>query len=305
MELSYYPGCTLKTRGKGLEASAIASMAALDIELEELPRWNCCGTVYSFAEDDLMHHLAPARNLVRVKEQGRSKVVTLCSFCYNTLKRVNLLMKSDEEKRNAINAAMDEEIDYSGEMEVVHLLAVLRDDVGWEAISHRVRLPLNGLRVAPYYGCTLHRPKEVAIEPSHKRTALPDLLETLGAAVADFPDADTCCGSYLIVSNPDIVLNRTREILTSALMSGAEALVLSCPLCDANLGQMQRELRERGDFPEMPLIYFTQLLGLSLGLNPDVCHFELNYIDPRPLLQSKGLFPLTTVAGAMSGEGRG
>ena len=88
MKLSYYPGCTLKTKAKDLETSAIAAMAALGVELEELPRWNCCGTVYSFAEDDLMHHVASVRNLVRVKEQGQNKVVTLCAFCYNTLKRV-------------------------------------------------------------------------------------------------------------------------------------------------------------------------------------------------------------------------
>ncbi len=296
MELSYYPGCTLKTKAKNLETSAIASMAILGVELKELPRWNCCGTVYSFADDDLVHHLAAVRNLIRVKEQGEGKVVTICSFCYNTLKRVNLLMRKDAEKRNAINDFMDEEMDYNGEVEVVHLLEVLRDDIGWKAISEQVKLPLKGLKVAPYYGCTLHRPTEIAIEPPHKPTALPELLQALGAEVIDSPDADKCCGSYLIVSNPDTVLNRTRDILTSAQGKGAEVLTLSCPLCASNLEQKQGELRQRENFPEMPILYFTQLLALSLGLDPSVCHFELNHIDPQPLLQSKGLLPLTTAA---------
>ena len=106
MDLSYYPGCTLKTKGKNLEDSTIASMQALGINLVELPRWNCCGTVFSFADDDLIHHLAPIRNLIRAKEAGDSKVVALCSFCYNTLKRVNLLIKNDPEKRNTINNFM-------------------------------------------------------------------------------------------------------------------------------------------------------------------------------------------------------
>ena len=103
MDLSYYPGCTLKTKTKNFEDSAVASMATLGVNLVELPRWNCCGTVYSLAEDDLVHHLAAVRTLIRVEEQGSSKVVTLCSFCYNTLKRANLLMSHSQEKRNTLN----------------------------------------------------------------------------------------------------------------------------------------------------------------------------------------------------------
>ncbi len=296
MKLSYYPGCTLKTKANDLESSAITAMFALGIELEELPRWNCCGTVYSFAEDDLMHHLASVRNLIRVKEQGNDKLVTLCSFCYNTLKRVNLLMKSDSEKLSTINSFMDEELDYSGDVEVVHLLEVLRDDIGWEEISKKVKLPLKELKVAPYYGCTLHRPIEVAIEPLQKATALSDLLQSLGATAINFPDTNTCCGSYQIVANPDLVLNRTRDILASAQKSGSEILAVSCPLCEANLGLKQRELIKNENLPEIPVIYFTQLLALSLGLDPEVCKFELNTIDPRPMLQSKGLLPVATPA---------
>jgi heterodisulfide reductase subunit B len=297
MKLSYYPGCTLKTKARDLETSAIASMAALGVELEELPRWNCCGTVYSFAEDDLMHHLASVRNLVRVKEQGHDKVVTLCAFCYNTLKRVNLLVRGDPEKLSAINAFMDEEADYDGSVEVVHLLEVLRDDVGWDNVSRQVKVPLKDLKVAPYYGCTLHRPAEAAIEPMNRRKALPDLLRALGAAPVSFPEADLCCGSYQIVANPGVVLSRTRDILTSALTSGAEIVAVSCPLCASNLGLKQRELREKEGFPGMPIVYFTQLMALALGLGPDACMFELDYADPRPLLESKGLLPLAVVAG--------
>jgi len=300
MKLSYYPGCTLKTKAKGLETSAIAAMAALGIELEELPRWNCCGTVYSFAEDDLMHHIASVRNLIRVREEGQSKVVTLCAFCYNTLKRVNLLMKSETDKLDAINSFMDEEPDYDGGVEVVHLLEVLRDDVGWEEISRRVKVPLRELKVAPYYGCTLHRPLEAAIESPNKPTALPELLRALGAMSVDFPDANTCCGSYQIVANPDIVLNRARDILTSARMRGAEVLAVSCPLCESNLGQKQRELVEKENFEVMPIVYFTQLMALALGLAPGVCQFDLNNVDPRPLLQSKGLLSPVTAAGEAS-----
>jgi len=290
MDLSYYPGCTLKTKAKNLEDPTIASMQALGINLVELPRWNCCGTVFSFADDDLIHHLAPIRNLIRAKEAGDSKVVTLCSFCYNTLKRANLLIKNDPEKRNTINSFMEEEIDYEGEVEPVHLLETLRDEVGWESISEKVKLPLKGLKVAPYYGCTLLRPREAAIDQPETPTVFHQLLEALGATVVDFPSATECCGSFQIVSNPDCVLECAWKILSSALRSGAEALVLSCPMCDFNLGQRQQELALRySQFKPIPILYFTQLLALALGLGPEVCRFELNYVDPRPLLESKKL----------------
>jgi len=290
MRISYYPGCTLKTKSKNLEDSALASMAALGVELVELQRWNCCGTVYSLADDDLVHHLAPLRNLIRAKEEGNSKVVTLCAFCYNTLQRANLLVRNDPEKRKTINSFMDEEEDYEGEVEVVHLLQVLRDDVGWEKLYEQIKLPLKGLKLAPYYGCTLLRPEEAAIDHVEQPTILLELLQTLGAEVVDFPAAAKCCGSYQIVSNPEFVVDCASNILSSALRCGAEVLVTSCPLCDFNLSQMQGELAHRdSEFREMPILYFTQLLALSLGLGPEACRFDLNYIDPRPLLKSKGL----------------
>jgi len=290
MDLSYYPGCTLKTKAKNFEDSAIASMAALGVNLVELPRWNCCGTVYSLAEDDLVHHLAAVRTLIRVVEQGNSKVVTLCSFCYNTLKRADLLMKNSEEKRNTLNSFMDEEIDYSGQVEVVHLLQVLRDDLGWEAITQKVKTPLQNLKVAPYYGCALLRPREAAIDQLERPTVLQELLQTLGATVVDFPFATECCGSFQIVSNPDFVTERAHAILDLALRRGAEAIVLSCPLCNFNLGQRQIELKQKySDFQEIPIVYFTQLLALSLSVDPKVCRFDQNFGEPQTLLQSKRL----------------
>ena len=291
MKLSYYPGCTLKTKARNLDSTTVASMGALGIALEELPRWNCCGTVYSFADDDLMHHLAPFRNLIRVQEEGQNRVVTVCSFCYNTLKRVNQLVQHDAEKMKTINMFMDEEPDYKGQVQVVHLLEVLRDDVGFENIARQVKRPLNGLKVAPYYGCTLHRPIEAAIEPPHRRTSLPQLLEALGATPVPFADADTCCGSYQAVARPEIVTKRVKEIITSSRTSGADVIAVSCPLCECNLRQKQKDLREQGDWTEMPILYFTQLMALALGLDPALDACDSPGADPRPLLESRGLLP--------------
>jgi heterodisulfide reductase subunit B len=290
MSLAYYPGCTLKTRAKNLEEPAVVSMEALGLKLDEVPRWNCCGAVYSLAEDDLIHRVAPVRNLVRVKKQGKTQLVTICAFCLNTLKRANLLMRDDVEKRDTLNDFIDEGIDYSGEVKVVHLLEVLRDDIGWGALSQKVKLPLRQLKVAPYYGCTLLRPREVAIDNVENPTVLGDFLKALGASPIDFAESTTCCGSYQVVSSPDGISQYARPILNSALSHGAEALVLACPLCDYNLGRAQKELaKKQSGFKEMPLFYFTQLLALALGLGPKVCHFELNHGSPESLLSEKGL----------------
>jgi heterodisulfide reductase subunit B len=290
MKVSYYPGCTLKTKAKNLEDAAVAAMAALGVELVELPRWNCCGAVHSLADDDLIHHVAPVRDLIRVKEQGNDKVVTICSMCYNTLARANLLMREDEEKRQTINLFMDEEVDYQGDVEVIHLLQFLRDEIGWDAVREKIKVPLSGLKIAPYYGCTLQRPREIGIEPPGSFQYMAELIEALGASPVDFPGADLCCGSYQVLGNPDAARRAVRAVLQSARQSGAEALILSCPLCEFNLSLNQGTLVQEGELSEsIPTFYFTQLLAIALGLDPEHCRFTLNDRAAVDLLKRKQL----------------
>ena len=290
MTFSYYPGCTLKTKASNLEDSALACMEALGIEVTELPTWYCCGTVYSLANDDLTRLLAPLRNLIRIRDEGGGKAVTLCSFCYNTLKRANGVMREDAEKRTALNGFLDEEADYSGEVRVVHLLEILRDEIGWEGVAQQVRRPLDGLKLAPYYGCTLLRPEGAGIDHPERPTVLRDFIEALGGEAVNFPFAAECCGAFQVVNHPELVQECAWNILSSALRWGAEALVTSCPLCEYNLSRRQEELTQKySDYRRVPILYFTQALALSLGLAPKVCRFELNGVDPRPLLERKGL----------------
>jgi len=297
MNLSYYPGCTLKTRARNFEESAIAAMAALDVNLVELPRWNCCGTVYSLAEDDLVHHVASVRNLMRVREQGNDKVVTLCSFCYNTLKRANMVMKDSPDKRFAINSFMDEERAYEGQVEVLHLLQLLRDEIGWPKIAEHVKKPLNNLKIAPYYGCTLLRPESAAIDSAEKPAILQDLLRALGCNPVDFPMETECCGSFQVVNNKDFATERAYSILSSATRQGAEAVAVSCPLCEYNLRQGQTLLKQQHpDFKGVPTVFFTQLMALALGLDPAVCRFDLNSVETRTWLKDRGLVPQEIVA---------
>jgi heterodisulfide reductase subunit B len=290
MKVSYYPGCTLKTKARNLEESALASLVALGVELEELSRWNCCGAVHSLTDDDLIHQVAPVRDLVRALEQGSDTVVTLCSMCYNTLARANRLMREDEVKRGTINAFMDEERDYAGEVEVVHFLSFLRDRVGWEALSSKVRKPLVGMKVAPYYGCTLLRPREVAIEPTGHPSLMKEFLSALGAEAVDFGDKTLCCGSYQILAHPDAALDVSGRILQNAVDAGADSLILTCPLCEFNLGKNQKKLLASGKISrEVPVYYFTQLLAVALGLDDAVCRFDLSDASALEFLKCKNL----------------
>lgn len=285
MKIPYFPGCTLYTKGKGFDASGRASAKALGFELVELPEWNCCGATFPLATDNLMSFVAPTRVLVNAKKEG-SKLVTLCSICYNVLKRTNRLLREDEEKREKINLFIEEE--YAGEVEVIHLLELLRQEIGFEALSERVRNKLEGLTVAPYYGCLLLRPfDEIGLDDPEEPTILDDLLRSLGCQVANFPHKTECCGSYLVMSSTQVSTELSYAILSSASRHGAEAVVTSCPLCQFNLDHRQAEMsRKYSGFVPIPILYFTQLLGIALGLDSVDYGFEKHYVDPRPLLNN-------------------
>jgi len=276
MKLTYYPGCTLKTKAANLEDSALAALEALGIEARELERWNCCGAVFSLADDDLLHHLAPVRNLIRVQEAGCDTVVTLCSQCYNVLARANLLMRGDAEKRDTINRFMDEEPDYAGGVEVVHYLKLLEQRVGWDALRARVKVPLTGLKVAPFYGCTLIRPADVALAAADEQL-FEGFLAALGAEPVAYAAARECCGAYQGLAHPAEGMRRAGKVLATVARAGADAIALSCPLCEYNLGTRQAAaLAEAGVSTPIPTYYFTQLLAVALGLEAEVCRLELN-----------------------------
>ena len=285
MRIPYYPGCTLKTTAKNFEDSAIAALKVLNVELVELKRWNCCGTVYSLASDDLMHKLAPVRNLIRVREEDGSKVLTLCSMCYNTLKQANLFFREDKEASQKMNEFMYRERDYEGDVEVLHILGFLRDEIGFDQIAKKVKKKLAGLKVAPYYGCLLLRPGEVAIDDPENPSVFEDLFESLGVQTVDFPYRNECCGAYQTVDRVDLVAERTRKMINLARSIGANILATSCPLCQFNLETRQKDVKGKWtDFEEMPVVYFTQILGAALGVRREDLGFELNLFNPSELI---------------------
>jgi len=291
MKICYYPGCTLKNHAKNFEDSTICSLNTIGVEVDELKRWNCCGTVFSLTTDDLIHHVAPIRNLIRVKEANYDKVMTVCAMCYNTLKRANERIKSDPESMDILNNFMDrEEVQYDGGVQVFHLLEFLKGEIGFENLANKVVKPLKKLKIASYYGCLLIRPQEIGFDDMENPTILEDLMTELGADSLDFPYKTECCGAYQTVDRPDIIADRTNKILTSAKDQGAEMVVVSCPLCAFNLDQRQKQTVEKyPEFKHIPVLYFTQALAIALGCPEETLRFDLNFIDPKPILKEKGL----------------
>lgn len=285
--LPYYPGCTLNTVAKPFDLSARRAMALLGVELAELEKWNCCGASFPLTPNNVIGLTGPVNVLVQSQKAGGT-VSTLCSFCYNTLKRTNLAMAEDTERRAVVNDFLGES--YAGEVQVLHLLEVLRDRVGFAEVKKRTRRDLKKLRVAAYYGCTLLRPKAVAIDQPEAPRIFEDFLEAIGCEAIEFPHRGECCGSHLAMSNEAVVIKLSGAVLASAQAFGAEVITTTCPLCFYNLERSQKHAAEgNGDASAMPILYFTQLLGLALGMPEEELEFGGNLSDPRPLLRARGL----------------
>ena len=290
MKMLYYPGCTLKTSAKNLEESAFAIMNAFGHELVEMEDWNCCGVVASLSQDDLMKHLAPLRNLIHVQDQGEKKVITLCDMCCNTLKQTNLRVKENPDDLETLNLFMDRENDYKKKVEVIHFLEFLRDEIGFNNIKKKVKNPLKDMKIMPYYGCMMLRPREVAIDDAEEPTILTDLMNALGAEVVDNPFKVECCGSYHTIEEKELVSRRAHRITNFAIERDADAMVLSCPLCRFNLDTRGKEAEKMFEgYKQIPTYYYTQLIACALGLDPIVYGFDQHVVDPTLLLKKKGI----------------
>ncbi|MEW6217358.1 MAG: CoB--CoM heterodisulfide reductase iron-sulfur subunit B family protein [Candidatus Bipolaricaulota bacterium] len=259
--LAYFPGCAMKDQARPDENGALQALALLGYEIEEIPRWNCCGTVYSLAQDDLMRHVGPVRNLVRVQGMGEKRVLTLCAMCYGTLTRSARFVE-EPERLERINAFMDTEDDFRGGIEVVHLLTLLRDEVGYEVLASKVKRSLDGLKVATYYGCVLLRPREFAVDDPERPEVMERVVEGLGGTPTVFPERMECCGAYLTVGRSDVVADRAGRILRSARGNGADLVVTTCPLCQFNLDE-----RRPAGAPSLPVLYLGQLLAWAMGVD--------------------------------------
>ena len=288
MNYPYFPGCTLYTKGKSFDDAGKAAGEKLGFTLQELETWTCCGATFPLAEDNDIALASPTRVLVKGREAG-DKLVTLCSVCHNVLKRTNHVMQNNEERREKVTDFIEET--YAGDLDVVHYLEILRDEIGFATLAEKVEKPLQGIKVAPYYGCLLLRPKaEMQMDDPDNPSIFEEMLKALGAEPVDYPMKAECCGAFQVVHSDTMATRCSREIIASAKARGAELLVTACPLCQFNLEDRQGEMaKEALGFKGIPVLYFTQLLDLALGGDLDKLDLTKHHTDPRPVLRAAGL----------------
>ncbi|MBE5893640.1 MAG: disulfide reductase [Lachnospiraceae bacterium] len=262
MKYTYYPGCTLRTKAKDLDAYARASAKALGFELEEVENWQCCGGVFPLGTDEIATKLSSVRVLNEAKEKGQD-LVTLCSACHHVIKRVNNDMKNNEDIRTRANNYMQLDTPYAGETNVLHFLEVLRDKIGFDELKKRVVNPLTGKKIGAYYGCLLLRPgKVLGFDNPENPTIIEDFIRAIGATPVVYPYRNECCGGYVSLREKEMAKNMCDKIKESAAGFGAEMLITACPLCMYNLNKSSEA--------DLPVYYFTELLAEALGVKEEV-----------------------------------
>ena len=264
MKVSYFPGCTLRTKAKDLDLYARKSAAALGVEMCEIPDWQCCGGVFVSASDEIASKLAAVRALVAARDAGQP-LVTVCAACHNVMKQTNNAFLTDPHFDDAVNRYMAQEKEpkepYHGEARVLHFLELLRDEVGFGALKKAVKNPLTGKKIAAYYGCMLLRPgKVMQFDDVENPQLLEDLIRALGAEPVIYPMRNECCGGYVALEDAASAKKKSNAVSDSAAAHGADLMVTACPLCKYNLVK---------NGSAVPVVYFTELLAEALGVKED------------------------------------
>lgn len=268
MKYAYYPGCSLGAGEKEYDLSMRAVFARLGIELVELEDWNCCGAVHTDLQDRDVAITLPARNLALAEAQGFETIIAPCSGCYKNLRRASKVVAENKAMRRKVNASLKDDLAVDGDVAVMHPLYVLLNDYGLERIKEQVVRPLSDLRVASYYGCMLTRPRDV-FDSTERPVGLDDLAKALGAQLIDYPMKAKCCGGALALSHAHVTAKLTGNVLVSAKDAGADVVSLACPMCHTALdGYQQKAESAMGQPIDLPVLYFTQLMGLALGIAP-------------------------------------
>lgn len=289
MKVSYYPGCSLEVTARPYQISTQAVCRALGVELAEVPDWLCCGSSPALKMDGLLSTALAAANLALAAQQHLGAVVAPCPFCYRRLLTAQHELQQDPELERRVADLVTAKLQDG--LRVYHLLEFIREAVGLPAVQTRITKPLTGLKVVPYYGCYLVKPGQlVGFDDPEDPTSLDQLLTALGVQVLPWDFKTECCGASLTVSRPEVARQLTGRLLREAAYRGADAIVVVCQLCQANLDLQQRRLeKEHRTRYNLPVLYFTQLLGLAFGLEPTALGLQYHLIEPRGRLEARGL----------------
>ncbi|MGQ9920291.1 MAG: CoB--CoM heterodisulfide reductase iron-sulfur subunit B family protein [Desulfobacca sp.] len=282
MKVSYYPGCSLAHSARDYQESIDAVAALLNIELTEVPDWNCCGATAAHSIDEHLALTLAARNLIQAEAVGQDVVVP-CALCFNRLKVAEHTLVQRP-------AALPEMV-YQGTIKIWDLLDYLTQPLLLEQLQAKMVRPLQGLRTVCYYGCLVARPPKVTQRPDYENPTNMDMLvKRLGGKPYPWSYKTDCCGAGFTISRPDIIDTLVQKLYDRALETEAECIVVSCQMCQANLDIPQERIsRQTGKSYYLPVLYFTELIGLALG-HPEVkTWLSRHFVDPLPLLQRRGL----------------
>ena len=302
---AYYPGCSAETVSASYHLSAVETGAKLGVEFREIEDWNCCGATPYTNIDELLAQSLCARNLA-IAERDHLDVVAPCSACFKNLYHTNRHLRTDDDLREHLNFALEaDDLHYDGTVDVHHLIHVFVRDVGLDAIKAKVAHPLKGVRVAPYYGCQLVRPdRGDGFDPAGPRY-FEELLAVLGATPVEYPYRLRCCGSSLMIAHRRAALAMVRDLLRSAVQAQADVIATTCPLCQLNLECYQGDVnREFGTDYRVPVVYFTQLMGLAMGIAQKKLGIGTELIPPQKVLECVARKPAATRASQRAKAGR-
>jgi len=288
VKYAYFPGCSIDASAKEYAIAAHAVNKYLDIEFVEIPEWNCCGSIDAVhAYNPLLSLSLAARNLA-LAESMKMDIVTLCSACFFTLSRANNTFRENAGIKEKVGEVInDAGLKYEGGVKIRHYLDILANDVGYEKIRQQVKLPLKGLKVAPYYGCLIVRPTGIQKfdDPEHP-TSMDSVIQALGAEAVNYPAKTSCCGASLVMTEEDIMMEMTRTPLIAAKNAHADCIVTPCPMCHFNLDAKQKEVENHFDIQiGLPVLYVTQLMGLAFGLQPKELGLNRNLVSPNRVIE--------------------
>ncbi len=281
MKVSYYPGCSLHATGREYDESVKAVSKALDIELNEIDDWSCCGASSAHMTNFKLSVALPARNIIAA-EKDELDVMVPCAACFNRFKSAQYHLKNDEALRAEVEGIIGEE--YKGSVAIRNPIDIIYNDIGVDKLSEVVTKKLEGLKPVSYYGCLLLRPPEVCEFDDYENPYMMDkLMGSLGAESRKWSCKTDCCGGSLTLGKTEIVVRLVDRLMTMAREAGANCIVTACPICFANLDMRASEN------VVLPAFYFTELIALALGLEGSDAWFKMHNVDPRPLLSSLGL----------------
>jgi len=288
--MAYFPGCSLHGTSKEYDLSTQAVFNHLGIPLHEPEGWGCCGTTPAHSTDHYLSTLLPMRNVVLMREEGFEQITTPCPSCFMRMRVAVKETKENQELREKISREIPG-LSLDG-IRIDHLLNTVVDKVGYPRVASKVVQPLKGLKVVCYYGCIITRPPKITEAKDYEYpTRMDKLMNVLGITSLDWSYKTRCCGVSLGITQLSIALDLSRKILRNAKAVGADAIVVACPLCHVNLDARQKQIEE--EFKErfnLPILYFTQLMGLAFGLKAETLGLEKHFVDPIPLLKKvKGL----------------